>query len=67
MIKDSATQTLTKLIETLKIPVTRKTVVEELERRPDYYSLAAFSDVLDRIKVPNAAYRRLPTAYRPEI
>jgi len=57
MQKDNATQTLIKLTEALKIPVTRKTLTEELERHPDYESLAAFSDVLDRIKVPNAAYR----------
>src|ERR1700748_2771398 len=57
MNKDNATWVLTRFMVDLAIPVTGKTVSEELERHPDYYSLAAFSDVLDRIKVPNAAYK----------
>jgi len=70
MQKDNATQVLIKLIETLKVPVTRKTITEQLERHPDYESLAAFSDVLDRLKVANEAYylpfddlKDVPTPY----
>lgn len=57
MEKDNITQILTKLVEELGIQVTRQTIANELQKHPEYGSLLAYSDVLNNLQVPNAAYR----------
>ena len=57
MENDNATRVLTQLIAELGIPVTRQSISNELEKHPDYGSLLAFNDVLDRWHIPNAAYQ----------
>jgi uncharacterized membrane protein/glutaredoxin len=44
------------VIKNLKIPVTRHSVIEEIQKYPDQFSLAAISDILDHWLIPNAAY-----------
>ena len=41
----------------MAIPVTRQSISDELGKHADYYSLRAFSDVLDRWNIPNDAYK----------
>jgi len=55
--KDNSTQVLIEFLRSLKIPVTRQSINDELEKHADYGSLLSFSDLLDRWQVPNAAYR----------
>jgi len=55
--KDNPTRVLTRLLIELKIPVTRQSISDELQKHPDYYSLLAFSDVLNNYDVPSSAYR----------
>lgn len=57
MEKDNTTKVLTRFVNELAIPVTAKSISDQLEKHPDYDSLLAFSDVLDRFNVPNAAYK----------
>ncbi len=57
MEKDNFTRVLTHFVQELDLPVTRQTVSDELEKHPDYDSLLAFSDALNRWQAPNAAYR----------
>ncbi len=56
MEKNNFTRVLTQFVQALNIPVTRQSVSDELEKHPDYDSLLAFSEVLSRWQVPNAAY-----------
>jgi len=57
MEKDNTTKVLTRFVSELAIPVTAKSISEQLEKHPDYYSLLAFSDVLDNFNIPNSAYK----------
>jgi protein-disulfide isomerase/uncharacterized membrane protein len=57
MEKDNTTVVLTRFVKELRIPVTRQSICEQLEKHPDYDSLLAFSDVLDQYRVPNGAYK----------
>jgi uncharacterized membrane protein/glutaredoxin len=57
MAKDNSTQVLTRFIAEMAIPVTRKSISDELEKHPDYNSMLAFSDVLNNYNVTNSAYR----------
>lgn len=56
MQKDNATSVLIKLVEALKIPVTRSTISKELARHPDHDNLAGLSDLLTRLQVANTAF-----------
>jgi uncharacterized membrane protein len=57
MKNDSVSPVLIHFLQKLNIQVTRQSVREELEKHPDTGSLFALSDVLDKWKIPNAAYR----------
>lgn len=54
---DNSTRVLAQFTRTLGIPVTRKSLSEQLEKHPDYYSMLALSEVLDNFNIPNAAYQ----------
>jgi uncharacterized membrane protein len=49
-------QVLSLLIKKLQIPVTRQSIVNEIQKHPDSTSLLAISEVLERWNIPNAAY-----------
>ncbi|MGI4871600.1 MAG: cysteine peptidase family C39 domain-containing protein [Janthinobacterium lividum] len=53
---DSSAESLVQLLRQLQVPVTRRSVYEELSKHPDHPSLLAFSDVLRTWGVPNGAY-----------
>ena len=55
MKNSNALRVLNLLIEQLDIPVTRTSIISELQKHPDS-GLIAFSDLLDKWNVPNAAY-----------
>ncbi|MDB5121965.1 MAG: Vitamin epoxide reductase family protein [Mucilaginibacter sp.] len=55
--KDNATRVLIRFIAELAVPVTRQSISDELQKHPDYYSLLAFSDVLNNYQVSTSAYR----------
>ena len=57
MKTNNNTQVLIRLVDELNIPVTRKTIRDELSTHPDQGSLLAFSDLLSAWHVPNAAYQ----------
>jgi ABC-type bacteriocin/lantibiotic exporter with double-glycine peptidase domain len=57
MTNDNTTQVLNLYAKKLHISVTSQSIDDELQKHPEYASLLAFSDVLDRFHVPNAAYR----------
>jgi hypothetical protein len=61
MQPDNSTESLVQLLQQLRVPVTRRSVYEELGKHPDHPSLLAFSDVLRTWGVPNSAYRLAPT------
>ncbi|ASU32968.1 vitamin K epoxide reductase family protein [Mucilaginibacter xinganensis] len=46
-----------KLLKGLSISIAPETVIEELEKHPDYPSLLAISDVLSALNIENSAYR----------
>ena len=48
---------LTGFLRALKIPVTRTTVLEEVNRHPDSPSIATISDLFDKWKMPSGAYQ----------
>jgi uncharacterized membrane protein/glutaredoxin len=48
---------LSLLLKQLGIPVTQTSIITELQKHSDAGSLRAFSDLLDRWSVPNAAYQ----------
>lgn len=54
---DSSAECLIQLLRQLNVPVTRRSVYEELGKHPDHPSLLAFSDVLTTWGLPNGAYR----------
>jgi hypothetical protein len=56
MTNDNTTQVLNLYAKKLNISVTSQSIDDQLQKHPDYASLLAFSDVLDRFHVPNAAY-----------
>jgi glutaredoxin len=56
MEKDNVTMVLNHFVAALAIPLTRKSLNDELQRHPDYYSLLAISEVLDNWHIPNEAY-----------
>jgi uncharacterized membrane protein/glutaredoxin len=57
MEKDYVTPVLVRFVVELGIPVTRQTVFDELQRHTESNSLYAFSDLLNKWNVPNAAYQ----------
>jgi len=57
MAKDNPSWVLSHFVRVLNIPVTRQTLNEELQKHPDYNTLLAFSDVLERLNVTNSAYK----------
>jgi uncharacterized membrane protein len=57
MRKDTTAFVATRLIKKLSIPVTEKTIVEELQMHPDRGTLLAISEVFDRFYIPNEAFR----------
>ncbi|MEO8948262.1 MAG: thioredoxin domain-containing protein [Mucilaginibacter sp.] len=57
MTPNNITAVLTRFIVALNIPLTRKSIDDELQRHPDYNSLLAFSDLLNNWRVPNASYQ----------
>lgn len=54
---DDYSNVLVRFINELKIPVSKQSVIEELEKHPDYGSIYAYSEQLSRWDVPNTAYR----------
>jgi len=56
MEKDNVTMVLNHLVAELAIPLTRKSLNEEMQKHPDYNSLLAMSEMLDNWNIPNAAY-----------
>lgn len=57
MEKDNTTWVLSLLVEELRIPVTRQSIHEELQKHPDFPSLLSISDVLNNWNIPNASYQ----------
>ncbi|GAB2978900.1 hypothetical protein GCM10027049_13160 [Mucilaginibacter puniceus] len=57
MRKDNFTQVLRRFVQELSIPVTLKSIKDELQIHPEYNSLIAISDLLNTWLVPNAAYQ----------
>jgi len=45
------------IVKQLKIPVTRQSIKDELQKHPGGYSLLTVSDTLDNWSIPNAAYQ----------
>lgn len=56
MIRENSVFVTKKLIKKLGIPVTSKTIIEELDVHPNFSSLFAISDILDKLNVPNIAF-----------
>ncbi|SEM79510.1 Peptidase C39 family protein [Mucilaginibacter gossypiicola] len=56
MKADNFASVVARFIQALKVPVTSKSVREQLLIHPDYGTFRAISDVLDNWKIPNAAY-----------
>jgi len=56
-MKDNPTMVLSHLVAALDIPLTRKTLSDELKKHPNFASLLSLSDVLTNWNVPNAAYQ----------
>jgi len=57
MINDnSTTKVLSLLLKELQIPVTRESIINELQKHPDLFSLRVISDILDHWNITNAAY-----------
>ncbi len=54
---DNFTGVFIGFINALKIPVSRQTVIDELQKHPDYGSMYAYSQLLDDWNVPNAAIK----------
>jgi len=50
------TNNLTWFIKQIGIPVTRQSIVDELQKHPHHSSLLAISDLLNNWHVPDAAY-----------
>ncbi len=57
MQKDNLVYVLTRFIKELNIPVTRQSIIDEMEKQPNYNSLLAFSEVLNSWNVSNAGYK----------
>lgn len=56
MRKDNPFVVLRLIVKELKLAVTQNSILEELQKHPNPYSLVAFSDVLDHWFVANSAY-----------
>ncbi|MDB5119774.1 MAG: Vitamin epoxide reductase family protein [Sphingobacteriales bacterium] len=52
----NTTYVLSQLIKELLIPVTRTSIIEEIEKHPDVNSLLSISEVLSHFEIPNASY-----------
>lgn len=57
MINDNITITLFKYLQHLKIPITKSSISDELEKHPDRNSLLAISEVLEYWDVANEAFK----------
>ncbi|MEN0053134.1 MAG: vitamin K epoxide reductase family protein [Mucilaginibacter sp.] len=57
MINDNISVTLFKYLQYLKIPITKSSVIQELERHPDSNSLFAISEVLEYWNVAHEAFK----------
>ena len=53
-------ETIVKLIEYLKLPITRQSIINELRLHPDYPSLLAISDILNQFNILNGAFKIPP-------
>lgn len=49
--------TVIKLIKHLKLKITKQTIIAELERHPEYPSLLALSDILNKFNILNHAFK----------
>jgi uncharacterized membrane protein/glutaredoxin len=56
MESDNSTKVLSRLITELNIPVSRRSIKQDLQRHPDFGSMLAFTDVLTNWQVNSAAY-----------
>lgn len=56
MEKENTTMVLSHFVAALDIPLTRQTLIDDLQKHPSYNSLLGMSDVLDNWQVSNAAY-----------
>jgi uncharacterized membrane protein len=56
MKKDNTTQVLSLFMNALGVPVIDKSIANELAKHPESSSFLAISDVLNYLRVPNAAY-----------
>ncbi len=56
---DSTTEVVLQLISQLKLPVTKKTIITELELHPDYPSLLAINDVLNQFGIANYPFNNI--------
>lgn len=54
---DNSAECLLALLQQLSVPVTRRSVYEELSKHPNHLGLLVFSDVLTTWGVPNGAYQ----------
>jgi uncharacterized membrane protein len=57
MINDNISITLFKYLQYLKIPITKSSISQELEKHPDRNSLLAISEVLEYWNVANEAFK----------
>lgn len=57
MRHNNTARTLNVFLKSLNIPVTLRSIEEELSKHPDRYSLLALTDILNCWKIPNAAYQ----------
>jgi uncharacterized membrane protein/glutaredoxin len=56
MEKDNISKSIHLFVKELKIPITRHSIDNELDKHPDYNSILAISDLFNNWNVPNAAY-----------
>lgn len=63
----NAVDTIAELLSHFKIPVTKKTIFNELKIHPDYPSLLALSDVLRQFGIANEAYSKVSMEQLPII
>lgn len=57
MKHDNFTTVVLAFLREINIPLSNKTLADELKKHPDYYSLLAVHEVFDNWRIPNAAYQ----------